>query len=887
MSREGILGEFPVTIFLFTDVEGSTRLWETEPQRMRIALAAHDAIARRAVERFRGTVVKTTGDGMHAVFGDALDALGATLELQQALADPLTTAGLALRVRCGLHEGLEEARDGDFFGPAVNRAARIMGAAHGGQVLVSKAVAERVRGRLLPPLALRDLGSVRLRDLSGPERVYQLVHPGLRREFPALRSLETTPNNLPQQVTSFIGRERELAEARRLLSGTRLLTLMGAGGLGKTRLALQLAADALDGYDDGVWFVELAPLTDGAMVPQALASALGVREESGRPLVETLAAHVRDRLLLLVLDNCEHLAQACAELFSTLLACGPRLRLLATSREALHVGGETTYAVPALTSPQEHGAQGVAALEALESVRLFVERARSVQPTFRLTDANAAAVASICRKLDGIPLAIELAAARVRSLSVESIAGRLSDRFRLLKGGDRTALPRQQSLRALIDWSYDLLTEPERAVLRRLSVFSGGWTLEAAEAVCADDAVDAADVTDLLAHLVDKSLVIPEPGGTRYRMLETIRQYARERLEQAREKKALRARHLGYFLSFAEQARPALAGAEQGVWLARLDAERENFIAAHRWCDRDPDGVRFGCRLLHAIKPYWFMRGLLGLGLRLSREALARPIANPFDAERGEVLIGAGQLCSFMGRYGEARSFLEDALAAARARGDDRVVAAILQPLSMARLGEGDHEQARDYAVQAVDLARRLGDSRELAGALNALAQLQRSNGDLGTAQRLYLEMVSIVRALGDRESIAIGLLNLAMVAVDQGACAQAQAALREVLQIVHEIDSAPAGQSALEVCAALAVADGDAPSAARFFGAAERRAEQSGLQRDPTDEAFLRAWLQRIEQHLGPARFAAAAAEGRAADYADALAQARAWLEQRVVVND
>jgi hypothetical protein len=452
-------------------------LWEHAPERMGPALARHNTLARTAVEGNRGTVVKTTGDGVYAVFEDPLDALDATLLLQQALADPTATNGVDLRVRCGLHLGVADRGDNDFFGNVVNRAACIMSAAHGGQVLLSEAVAAIVRERLPADVALRDLGSVRLRDLASPERLYQVMHPQLRQDFPALRSLEATPNNLPQQVTSFIGRERELAEIKKLLANTRLLTLLGAGGLGKSRLSLQLAADVMDSFPDGVWFVELAPLEDSRLVPQAVASVLGVKEAAGHQVLEALVKHVEDRQLLLILDNCEHLAHACAELAKQLLQAGSQVKVLVSSREHLRVAGETTYPVPALAVPDPQKKLTLAALSQYEAVRVFMDRASAAQPAFKATQQNANAVADICYRLDGIPRALELAAARVRALSVEGIAARLSDRFRLLTGGDRTALPRQQTMRASIDWSYDLLTEPERSccVGSRSSLAAGPW----------------------------------------------------------------------------------------------------------------------------------------------------------------------------------------------------------------------------------------------------------------------------------------------------------------------------------------------------------------------------------------------------------------------------
>jgi len=455
--------------FVFTDIEGSTRLWEREPEAMRSALAQHDAICRDAVGAWRGRIVKTTGDGIHAVFGEPLDALQAVLEMQLELARA-PVAGIELKVRAGLHLGPAERRDGDYYGPALNRAARIMAAAHGGQVLLSQTVADAVRARLPAPCALLDLGTARLRDLDAPEHLQQLLHPALRAAFPPLRALARTPSNLPQALNRFVGRERELAEARELLARSRLLTLLGMGGMGKSRLSLQLAATLLDEYPDGVWLVELAPLVDGARVPQVLAGVLGLAEERGRSLTETLLHWVRERRLLIVLDNCEHVLHACAELAKQLLQAAAGVRVLASSRDTLKIAGETVYPVPALSVPAPSDVDGrtsPAALLRHEGVQLFVERARAVQPAFALEAGNVAAVAAVCRTLDGIPLALELAAARVRTLSVQAISRRLVDRFALLKTDDRTVLPRQRTLRALIDWSHELLRSREGNANRR------------------------------------------------------------------------------------------------------------------------------------------------------------------------------------------------------------------------------------------------------------------------------------------------------------------------------------------------------------------------------------------------------------------------------------
>jgi predicted ATPase len=743
-------------------------------------------------------------------------------------------------------------------------------------------VADLVLERLPDGVALSDLGSVRLRDLAKPEHVYQVAHPTLRQDFPPLRSLEATPNNLPHQVTSFVGRERELAEIRQLLGATRLLTLVGVGGLGKTRLSLQVAADVLDDYADGVWFVELAPLADPQRVAQAVASVLGVKEEAGRPVIEALVKYVKDRRLLLILDNCEHLVQACAEFTSRLLQSGPGVKVLASSRELLRVAGETTYPVPALATPDPSRTISLASLTQYEAVHLFVDRAMAAQPAFRLTEKNAMAVADICHRLDGIPLALELAAACVRTLSVDRIAQRLSDRFQLLTGGDRTALPRQQTLRALIDWSYDLLSEPERALFRRLAVFAGGFTLEAAEAVGAVAEMARAEVLPLLTSLVEKSLIAPEAEGERFRLLETVRQFAQQRLAESGEEDQARSRHLAFYLSFTETARPELVGPDQGAWLARLDVEGDNILSAHAWCDHAEGGAEPGLQLLLSIQQYWINRGLLLLGHRVTVEALARPGVQERNVARCRGLFDVGWLDCFMGHYEQAQGFLEESLAIAREIGDKKRLAAVLQPLGMASLGRGNPAAARAYLEEALALAGEHGNKRELAAACNALAQLHRMQGALDTAEPLYEQVVALARELGDRESIAIGLLNLAMVAIGRESGDRARAILRDVLAIGEEIGSKPVGQSVLEVATGLGALRGEWERAARFFGAAEAQTARTGLQRDPADEAFVAPWIAKARATLGAAAFVAAEAAGRVLSYENAMAEARTWLEIR-----
>lgn len=869
----------PIATFLFTDIEGSSRLWEREPARMQVALARHDALARAAAVGQGGSIVKMTGDGMCAVFKDPRGAIDATLVFLRGLALPTASDDCELKARCGIHVGAAQWRDNDYFGQTVNRAARIMGAAHGGQVLLSQAVVDLVRGRLPEALSLRDLGSVRLRDLANPERLYQVLHPALRQDFPALRSLEAAPNNLPQQVTSFVGREYELDEARKALARTRLLTFLGAGGIGKTRLSLQVAAEALDDYPDGAWFVELAPIADPRLVPQVVASTLGVKEDASASIADALVAHLADKTSLVVLDNCEHLLDACARLADRLLRDAPKVKLLVSSREPLHIAGEAVYPVPALAVPDPGKRADDSAIATFASVRLFLERATAVSPSFRITDANATTVAEICRHLDGIPLAIELAAARVRAMPLDAIAARLHDRFHLLTGGSRTALPRQQTLRALIDWSHDLLPPAERVLFRRLAVFAGSWALDAAEKVCAGGEIEEAQVLDLLVSLVDKSLVVADLDDGRYRMLETIREYASERLQASGEGAGLRDRHLDHYVARAVAAAPNLYGPDQGKWYAQLDADRENLRAAHAWCNHAEGGGAKGLQLVNAIKPYWFSRGLLKVGKHATLEALGRPDAQARDLQRCLALFAVGQLCSFLGDYGEAIGYLEGSLAIARELDDRFRVAATLQPLGLAAVGQGDFAAGRRYLDEALALAKEIGDLSQIAGAANAVAQLNRMEGDLAGAEPLYGQVIAMGRKLDDPELVAIGLLNLSMVYIARGTRGGARQSLQEVLAIAEETQSIPAGQSAMEVAAGFASELGEAERALRYFGAAEANMRATGIQRDPIDDAFLQPLIGRARAALSPETANAAERAGHEAGYEGTLADMRAWL--------
>ena len=866
--------------FLFTDIEGSTRLWEEDPERMRPALARHDAISRATVESHHGHFVKSTGDGVYAAFNNALDALRAAVALQQALADSASTSGVPLRVRSGLHAGIVESRDGDFFGPPLNRAVRIMTAAHGGQILLSQIVADGVREQLPPDVELRDLGRVRLKDLSNPEHVYQVIHRQLRQEFPALRSLEATPNNLPQQATSFIGRDKELADLRSFLGRARTLTLTGSGGCGKTRLCLQIAADSLERFSDGAWMVELASLADPDLVPQTVAMVLGLKDEPGKPIHQALTAHLKDKQLLLLLDNCEHLLDACAKLADALMRQCPGVRILASSREALGIGGEQVYRVPSLSLPDLKQAHTRGSVVPFEAVQLFTERALLVRSDFQVTDNIASALASICCRLDGIPLAIELAAARVSSLSVETIDRKLDQRFRLLTEGSRTALPRQQTLRAVLDWSYELLNKAERTVFARLSVFAGGWTLDALDTVCAGEPIGKDELVYLLIALVEKSLVVADDDGDRYRLLETARSYALGRLHESDEGDHLRTRHLEYYVTLAEEAEPELVGTTQGEWLARLDHEHENFLAAHAWCDRAPGGGELGLRLVFCLKAYFLERGLVTLGHRLSVESLIRPLAQGRNLARCRTLWSAGELGYFMGRYKEAKEYVATSLEIALELQDVARVAEALRLLGYIFFALQDSATARLHFEDALARSRQLGDKLQISKALNGRATLYFAQGELGKAAMMYEEALALQRQRENRSGIAIALQNLGETFIALGSGDRGRAVLREAMAIAGEIGSKRAGVAQLNSATQLAALLGEWEIAARLYGATEAQLEKTGHRREPMDEVGLAPHVARTRDTLGAAAFAAAESAGRLLSYDAAIAEVRAWLE-------
>ena len=569
---------------------------------MRVALQRHDAIMRAVIVQHEGYVFKTVGDSFYAAFVTSPQALSAALAAQHALLSESWPEPVTLRVRMALHTGVAEQRDNDYFGPPLNRTARLLGVGHGGQVLVSHTAYGLVRDALPLSVELRNLGEHRLRDLGQREPIYQLLHPDLPSQFPALRSLSSPdlPNNLPQQVTSFIGREKEMAEVKALLRQTPLLTLTGSGGAGKTRLSLQVAADLLEEYPDGVWLVELAPLTDLALVPRAVVTVLGIAEQAGETFTRTLVEHLKAKKLLLLFDNCEHLLAACAHLADTLLRACPEVKILASSREALGIAGETVYRIPSLSFPDLTQPVTETNLAGFEAIRLFADRALAVLPDFAVTPQNAPSLVSVCRRLDGIPLAIELAAARVRSLSVKEIDSRLDNRFRLLTGGSRTALPRQQTLRALIDWSYDLLTETERLLLARLAVFAGGWTPRSG----GSDGGRGDDRSVGDSGSADESggqVAGAGRDGRGANPLSAPGDHAAVCAGAAWTEQKRGGRYMPAIgttsFSGREEVRPKLSGPEQGHWLEALEAEHDNLRQALRFCREEPGEAQAGLRL--------------------------------------------------------------------------------------------------------------------------------------------------------------------------------------------------------------------------------------------------------------------------------------------------
>jgi predicted ATPase/class 3 adenylate cyclase len=865
---------------LFTDIEGSTKLWEAHPDTMRGTLARHDAIMRTAIESCEGYVFKTIGDAFCAAFATAAQAIAAMLSAQLALTAEPWPATTSIRVRMALHTGAVESRDRDFFGTPVNRVARLLGTAHGGQCILSLATFELVRDFLPDGVTLKDLGSHQLKDLARPEQAFQLVHPALPAEFPTLRSLSNQPNNLPHQLTSFIGREDEIQRVTALLDRSRLVTLVGSGGSGKTRLSLIIAADQLDLFPDGAWLIELATVNAPEMVPRSVSDVLGVAESHGSDLTRSLANHIGSRTTLLILDNCEHLVEGCARLADALLRACPRLKILVTSREALGISGESTFRVPALSLPDPKVSHTVTALRQFEAVRLFIDRAVQSYPGFAVTNENAPALASLCCRLDGIPLAVELAAARVRSLPVEQIDVRLDQRFRLLTGGSRAALPRQQTLRSLIDWSYDLLHPREKALLQRLSVFAGGWTLDAAEQVCPDDETETWEVTDMVLALVDKSLVVANEhqGYPRFGMLESIREYAKERLLESGEQVAYRDRHLRYCLSLSSEARPHLRGVEQKRWIERLELEMDNLRAALSWGAGTGDGLALAGDLWR----FWFLRGHFAEGSDWLAAALSQnPDADP--ADRARALNGAGILAETQGRFDLALELQNQSLEISRSLGARWFVGMSLNNIGNIYGSQSRFELAAPKWEQSLAVWRELeaegtlDDIRGLAATLDNLGNLASSRGKSQEALTLYEECLAMRRRQGNIAASAYSLTNIGRVNIDLENYPAARAAYREGLEISAELGHVRAIGYLLAGIARLV----DPPIGVKLLGRFEGILEELQTPLASGDAPQYESTLSRLRGLLSPEAFASAWDEGREMPTTEAIQLALGGLAE------
>jgi predicted ATPase/class 3 adenylate cyclase len=724
--------------FLFTDIEGSTPLWDTRPAAMGAATDRHNALLREAIIRHKGNAFRVVGDAFCVAFSDATSAIHAAVDAQRALSDQRWD-DVHIRVRMGLHSGaVDDSEDEIFRGPTLARAARVMSAAHGGQTLLTAATVALLDRTVPPAGTLSDLGDHTLRGFARPERIYQLVVTGLRSEFPPIRTQEAMRTNLPPSLTAFVGRAQALAQVREQVCNSRMVTLIGSGGTGKTRLALEAASELVASFPDGVWLVELAPLADAALIPHAIAAVLGARAEGDTSPMMLIETTLRAKRVLLLLDNCEHVIDEAAKLAQTLLRSLPQLHLLATSREALSVEGETVYRVPSLTMPGAEWQPTPAEVTASEAGQLFVDRAHSVAPAFVLTEKNAAAVAQVCRRLDGIPLALELAAARLTALSVEELARRIDDRFRLLTGGRRTALPRQRTLRALVDWSYELLSADERSVLNTLAVFAGGFSLDAAERVCADDALGEVTVFDAVEHLVAKSLLIAEQQHeteTRFRLLETIRHYASEKLVECGQADATRRRHFAYFQDLAESAANALQGPLALEWLDRLEAEHDNLRAALDWSgDAEPTDY---ARLAGALRGFWDIRGHFTEGWTRLERALA--IHAKRDEARLNVLIGAGVLAYRLDYTQRSDDILGEAIALASELGNARGEAEATLFQAYDRSWQGA-DAVEPLALRGQALAKSAGDLPAEGFALLMLGRAARLRGQYAKARTLFLD---------------------------------------------------------------------------------------------------------------------------------------------------
>ena len=836
--------------FLFTDIEGSTKLLRELGDDYAEALAAHRQVLRQAFADHGGTEVDTQGDAFLIVFARAKDAVVAAADAQRAL-----VAG-PIRARMGVHTGEPIRTDEGYVGMDLHRGARIAAAGHGGQVLVSQTARDLVEQDLPEGLALRDLGEHRLKDLTRSQRIFQLVAEGLDREFPALATLDSRPTNLPAQPTALIGRERELADVVDLLRRPelRLLTLTGPGGAGKTRLAVQAAADLLDDFPDGAFFVPLAGIAESSLVLPTIARTLGVKEIGGLSLDEALADFLRDRHLLLVLDNFEHLAEAAPQVIDLVLQA-PSLKALVASRAPLRVSGEQEYPVPELAE-----ADGIA---------LFSERAQAMKPDFRL-NGDGQAVAEICRRLDGLPLAIELAAARAKVLSPPALLERLGQRLPVLTGGARDLPDRQRTLRSTIAWSYELLDDAEQKLFSRLAVFPGTFTLAAAETICEAD-------LDTLTSLVEKSLAQQVDG--RVRMLETIREYAAERFEASGDLDQIRRRHLEFFLALAEEAKDDLEqDRRSSVWLERIELEHDNcragFESARQLGER-----RLELRLASALSVFWHARSHLDEGRRRVAEALAGDPDAPMSL-RGYALRWSALMAHKQGELQTVRALAQEAAAGHRTTGDALGLAHSLNLLGIAAAGEGDYEQARALYDESQSIREQQGDEIGVQSSLHNLGLVAIEQGDFREARRHLEAELALARKTGSERQIANSLTDLGFAVLGQARYEEARAVFEEALRQCFELGWKENMAYAFVGLAAVSIETDDLERAARILGQAEILGEAIHLQLEQYAGVTRERTEQQLESRLGHARFAACREEGRSIPLENAVALALAHVD-------
>jgi len=785
-----------IVTFLFTDIEGSTKLAQEFPERLPLALEKHHSILSEIIESNNGFVFEIIGDAFYCAFENAIEALKAAYEAQVKFNSEKCNEA-QIKVRMGIHSGVAEWNGSLYMGYiTLARTQRVMSTAYGEQILISNEAYELVKENFnvtnqeirnkmdRSEISFRDLGERRLKDVIQPIRLYQVASPALRKDFPPLNTLDARPNNLPVQLTSFIGRKEEMKQVKALLKQTHLLTLTGPGGAGKTRLALQLAAEIIDDFANGVWFVEFASLTQPALLPQVVLKVFELQEETERTLEKTLCDYLKEKEILIILDNCEHMIEACATLAEKLLGYCPKLKVIATSREALRCTGEKTHRVLSLEIPNIEKEISAEKLSQYESVMLFLERAVAVNSNFRVVTENAPALAQICHQLDGIPLAIELAAAKIRVLSVEEILEKLNDRFGLLTGGSRTALPRQQTLLALIDWSYDLLSDKEKLLLQRLSIFAGGWTLEAASEVCSDKQLKRNEILDVLTKLVDKSLVIPteKDGKVRYNTLETIHHYAVEKLVDNSE---LQKNHFDYFLKLTEQSEIQLTGAEQIKWLKIIENELANIRSALKWSVKIiPDST---LRMASAMGEFWSARSYYSEGLDFLLTALGE-MKNSKDIYKAKALHLAGLFSFRMGKNVQAKSFLQEGLELSQEIGYSTGIGHSLLTQGTYELNFGHYKKTKELFENSLSKFREFNVNVGVAKSLVNLGVLNRFLGDYEKSEKYYEEALEIYRELNNLQQIALTTFHIGYIAYYKDELEKSRKILEENLPILKKL---------------------------------------------------------------------------------------------------